>query len=384
MHPVMKRLFIISTFLLLSFTGTSAQESGSFIGRMWKKVTSPNKHFEPEYIFQAPLRFQVIPEYKLSDNTVTLNSDLSTRVGDETSDASLHLNLKGHPFHSIGGKVAYGPLSLGASVQFGPHDKQNKSNFIKLYSSAYGIQYRRTKVNQYITGSLDLSQIGGADFPDIVSEYPGTVDYTVVDAYYVFNRNRFSYVAAYDGGKLIQKKSVGSPILVGRYLKGKTTIDPRDEVILNLLAYTGKYGNTQLSFGAGYSYNIVFFHRDPSEGYHGLQNLSMSLTAAPMLSIINNIITTRYQYSPGSSEPEGERHSKVQGQMQPNFVTRAGLFFAKDRFYFNVYSDFAIVHFDSGSRKMSFDESSIGNDYAITSKGNFSNWFLGINAGFRF
>ena len=416
----MKRFAAFFVFILcMTFWGgpCMGQDSGKWFtpGNLWRMLTAPNKNLDPDYIYQMPVHFTVSPDYKWTKTGASLDSDVESGTGEDAITGNISLKLRDRAYNSLGAKLSYGPLSLGYSFEVGKHENVNKSNSIKLYASSYGVRARYTTIKQNVAAALHID--GAEDpFSDYVfdSSYPASMKTIEVDGYYAMNRRKFSYVAAFDGGKLIQRRSAGSVVFVGKYSRGTLSIDPKDESILNVMAYTGEFLTSQLSFGAGYSHNFVFFHHDPGDGkFKGLRNLTLSLNLAPTISFVNDITMNRYVYPKWSDVTEkylssmgydsyvddrdgeavrrlyyegtekGEKH-KVKGILQPNLVARTGVFWAMDRFYLNAYADYSMVHFNGGKQHYKASQSGTGEDYSVKTKGNFTQLIVGVNVGIRF
>ncbi len=80
-------------------------------------------------------------------------------------------------------------------------------------------------------------------------------------------------------------------------MQAKISFAP-NEYIAYSLGDIDSYNTYQVSLGAGYSYNLVFWHKDPqpvtyrafnSNARKGLRNITLSMTLIPMFTVFNQI-----------------------------------------------------------------------------------------------
>jgi len=400
----MKRYLILFILSFFPLDAVFAQEVPAFIRKVWNLATSPNPKMDPEYIYQIAPHLSVSPRYTFSTTDVRLDSDLEF-TDDESLSGKLALRFN-DPCHEAGIGVGYGPLALSFGMEIGKREDYSSSNSLRLFASRYGLQLRYSKVSESISGLLELSPEFGFDPVDFTTLRPGKLKFISADAYYSFNP-KFTYNGAY-GGKAIQKKSSGSPIIVGKFMLSDLRIDPHDIDVVSLLGDTGSFSEVQLSLGAGYSYNLVLLHRDPVSKFDGLKNLTFNFTAAPVMTMVDNVYASKYIYPEWEDVKQayldqreypsydagrdfdivfdmyanrckdGEKQ-KLKGHVQPNFILRSGMLLALNHFHVNIDVSYNMFHFDSG--KMVADYS---DNYAIRSKGNFSDWIASLKLYYRF
>ena len=107
---------------------------------------------------------------------------------------------------------------------------------------------------------------------------PIHVNTTFADGYYFFNNRRFSYAAAYDQS-VIQKRSVGAPMVGAMYHYTHINYAAASNgSMIHLMHGVGRVKQWQGSVGAGYAYNWV-----PARG------LLVSVMAMPMLTFVNKL-----------------------------------------------------------------------------------------------
>ena len=130
-------------------------------------------------------------------------------------------------------------------------------------------------ITQPMTYVLGIGNPGTSNYVEYASgsDFPGRQKVFMLDGFFALNRKRFAFNAAYTGYK-VQRRTAGSFMLSLKYLQGEVLVDPNE----GYTAYIGnltRYGTNQVSLGAGYSLNLVAFHRQPSDGYgKGLRNLT--------------------------------------------------------------------------------------------------------------
>ena len=105
----------------------------------------------------------------------------------------------------------------------------------------------------------------------------------VLDGYYIFNKRRFSYKAAYRQS-VIQKRSAGSWLagIMLYHSDFRYDNDLNADLILSM-GDVGRIKQWQANVGAGYGYNFV-----PAKGW------LISAMAMPMLTLYNNVKTYTY------------------------------------------------------------------------------------------
>ena len=181
------------------------------------------------------------------------------------------------------------------------------------------------EIHEYIEKS------GGPYGRHATSTYPGHLKDFAVDAYYVFNNRRFIYGSAYKGAK-IQRRSVGSWMISGRYMQGDLSVDERDLAFLEVTEWLKSYSTQQVSLGGGYSFNWVLLHHDPSDWDKAkeLRNLTMNLTVLPMASFFTH--ADSYLYREGTDP----YRTRFDGKVTVAFQAHAALSYCRDRYSWNV------------------------------------------------
>jgi len=336
----MRKKFILLSFLiacaapLLQAQTQAVGDSSPWAVRMVKKgfhlLVDPSPKLDSAYVYQMPLRWAAGVDGTLIGITSELHAAVKETAlpgGSVTKESySMDFALKNHPCFKVGGSFGYGGLSAGYGVEVGKKgESPNKYFSFGLSGDAGGVQIQNYKVHEFIEKS------GGPYGRHATSTYPGHLKDFAVDAYYVFNNRRFIYGSAYKGTK-IQRRSVGSWMISGRYLQGDLSVDDRDLAFLEVTEWLKSYSTQQVSLGGGYSFNWVLFHRDPSDWdkAKGLRNLTMNLTVLPMASFFTHVDS--YLYREGADP----YRTRFDGKVSFAFQAHAALSYCWDRYSVNV------------------------------------------------
>lgn len=90
-----------------------------------------------------------------------------------------------------------------------------------------------------------------------------------------------------------------------------------------------------------YAFNWVLFHRDPENrrDLARLRNLTINLTAMPMLTVFNRTKTRWYEQTDKFvySDKIAEKVAMM-GNIQPNFIARAALNWTVGHFFLNLWT----------------------------------------------
>ena len=155
----------------------------------------------------------------------------------------------------------------------------------------------------------------------------------IVDAFYAYNQRTFAYSAAYKGN-VLQRRSAGSWVFGGKLILSDFTIDP-DEVIAAWSGGQARQSSAQVSFGGGYSLNLVALHRQPyGDKEKGLRNLTFNVTGIPMVTLFNQFAVTSYEAKDSGFVPSGK--DVMNGKLLLNYMARFGVGYTHDLYTFNL------------------------------------------------
>ena len=292
--------------------------------------------------------------------------------------------LQGGLDKGIGLQVGYGNLSLGWNQRIGGDKANTNTSFSFDYlAPGYALQLQYFDFRRPV--DYELKILFGDDWGNIEdsgqTEKPGRMTSFIADAFYAFNRRSFAYSAVYKGN-VIQRRSAGTWMFGVKYLQGLVEYDP-EEVLSELWFGMSRQDTRQVSFGGGFSYNLVPFHRQPDEDGKGLRNLTFNLTAIPMVTLFNQFSSTMNSSDLQGGDPVVTK-SVINGKMRLNYVFRAGAIYSWDRLFVGVsgsydsysYTGSTAIPSEMSDETMLFDK--------IQSSGRFSRWSASLKLCVKF
>lgn len=289
----------------------------------------------------------------------------------------------------IGLEVNYGNVGFGYGLEVGSRSAWKKSSFaFNIVGKSWGTHLDYFKItNPFLTG-LTLGAEGDENYQhdEFISEEPATLRSFAIDGYYVFNNKRFAYPAAYKFG-LIQRHTAGSWMLTARYMQGSLYNSP--EVSWDSYNMLDCFSTIQASLGGGYSVNFVPWHKDPTGPRdQGLRNITINLTAMPVITLVNYLKTTSYEYDfneeSGEFQHSGEKVSTIWCYPMPNYIGSAAISLTMWRFFFSTQFTYNSFYFRS---RDAFDANQMDiPDYVdgLKFRGAFHDWILKGTLVYRF
>ena len=245
---------------------------------------------------------------------------------------------------------------------------------------SWGAKFNYSKISNPFISSMTIGQESDDDYfhDEIITEEAAILKNFTADGYYVFNNMRFAYPAAYKIG-LIQRHTAGSWMLTARYMQGSLYNSP--EASWDTYNMLDCFSTLQASIGGGYSVNFVPWHKDPTGPRdEGLRNLTINLTAMPVITLVNYLKTTSYEYDiddeSGGLNKTGEKVSKIWCYPMPNYIGSAAISLTMWRFFFSAQFTYNRFYFRS---RDAFDASQMDiPDYVddISFRGVFRDWML--------
>lgn len=347
---------------------------------IWQKV----KHFVTKPAIVDTMRiYQPIPYFSLGLFTtgqkasfdVDVNFGINLDGMDKLSGISSY-SLGENLCKKIGLEVGYGNVGFGYGLEVGPRSATKKSSFaFNIIGKSWGVRLNYFKItNPFITG-LTLGVEGDSLYihDEFITEEMASLKNFTFDGYYVFNNKRFAYPAAYKMG-LVQRRTTGSWMLTARYMQGNLYNSP--EAAWDSYNLLDCFSTMQASVGGGYSVNFVLWHKDPvGTRDDGLRNLTINLTAMPMLTLFNYLKTTAYEYDE-EGRYSGEKVSKLLCYPMPNYIGSAAASLTMGRFYFSTQFTYNRFYFRS---RDAFDASQMNITEILDDlsfRGTFHDWML--------
>lgn len=289
----------------------------------------------------------------------------------------------------LGFEIAYGNASLSYSFELGSKSALKKNSFeFNMLGRTWGVGVEYFKISNPFMNSLTLGEVGDEDFFQYktITKEGAYLRSLYIDGYYVFNNKRFAYPAAYKIG-MIQRHTAGSWLVTARYMQGELFNNP--DIAFSTNATLDCYSTIQASVGGGYSANLVLWHRDPKGPRdQGLRNITVNLTAMPVITFVNYLKTTSYTYE-YDEEAEayyhaGDEITKIWCYPMPNYIGSAAASMTLGRIFFSAQFTYNWFYFRSNNAFSStqIDIPNYVNDLKI--KGSFHDWMLKGMVVYRF
>ena len=274
----------------------------------------------------------------------------------------------------IGLQVGYGNLSLGWNQRIGGDgSNSNKAFSFDYLAPGYALQLQYFDIRRPV--DYEMRILMGNEWDDIEDSgqtaNPGRLTSFIADAFYAFNRRTFAYSAVYKGN-VVQRRSAGSWLFGVKYLQGLIEYDP-DDFISDMWFGMTRQDTRQVSFGGGFSYNLVPFHRQPGDDGKGLRNLTINVTAIPMVTLFNQFSSTMR-----NDLLEEETKNVINGKMRMNYVLKAGAIYSWDRLFVGVSGSYDSYSY-LGSTSVPYEDFD-----QVHSSGHFSRWSASLKLCVKF
>lgn len=384
-----KAAILSMTLILGLIFPCNAQEKTTLFDKVLDLISAPSRDLDPMAVYQRAPSWTVSISSEIRHAGINQKNDFDLKYIDPEGISHTYLQgsmdswLSGGYDKSIGIQAGYGNLSLGWNQKlFGDKEFKNSNLSFDFTSSGYAFQFQYMDFTHPMGYDLSLGSPETDDYSNTSGEThnPARLRAFIADVSYSFNRRTFAYSAVYKGDK-VQRRSAGSFMFGSKVINGLVEIAP-EELISALSAGISRYTTTQISFGGGYSYNFVAFHRQPDESTgKGLRNLTFNLTAIPMVTLFNRFSSTTYE--------EDDDHigefvkgptTSMNGNLLINYVTRAGMIYSRENKYFSLYGSYDSFSF-KGKMSIPYKEQ-FNNDCKIT--GRFARWSVGLRFGVKF
>lgn len=374
-----KHLIVISLFCV---TASAAAQDMAAVWEQTKELleesSSQKKNLDPLYTLQPDLKWTA----SLGGTGIRMGTDLHSDiqatlvVGDgepQMTNVTLETRLKKRLYKKVILGVSYGDLGLNLGIEVGNVGPKRNTYFdLGTVGSYYGTRIQYYKTHEYMEGTLNFEL---DDFParKLTSETPSQVREFSLDGFYAFNRRKFVYTATY-GGRIVQRQSVGSWMVAAKYLRGDFTLNDRE--LVQGLEGLNRYATRQTHVGAGYSYNWVALHKDPKDQrtWKGLQNLTVNLTAVPMVSLVNHIYTEK-----GSGRAKVRTRHAGHTAFSP--TVRTGVCYAWDRFYVSFQAEYNRFGFHGADTNVQGED---GQPRTVSTRGVFYDLTAKVQLNVRF
>lgn len=369
----MKKFFVI-VFLFAALTA-KAQHVG-FWGKVNHFLTKPAK-VDTMFVYQPSPGFSLGLFTTGQKAGFDVDADFKIKYDDGTTlPCSSTYSLSENLCKKIGLDLGYGNVGFGYGLEVGPRSAQKKRSLgLNIKGKSWGTHVEYYNISNPFTTGITIGNEGDADYWEdkwTTAEMARLQNFTI-DGYYVFNNKRFAYPAAYKVG-LVQRHTAGSWMVTARYMQGNLYNSP--EAAWDSYNLLDCFSTMQASVGGGYSANFVLWHKDPTDKHcHGLRNVTLNLTAMPVITVANYLRTTSYVYDI-EGHHTGERVSKVWCYPMPNYIGSAAASLTWNRFFFSTQFTYNRFYFRS---RDAFDANQLNlPDYVedISFRGIFYDWVL--------
>ncbi|MCR4824750.1 MAG: DUF4421 domain-containing protein [Bacteroidales bacterium] len=289
------KIFLV--LLLCALPSLRAEGADGFFQKLVYSLNTPSKVFDSLYVYRL-------------DNpwTVSLNGDLIWtginlhRVNGivsedhEGNDFQITSFLDRQFFKKIGAGFSLGSLALGYTAEIDRHGtKRNKYLNFSFLRPRFGVSFQYYTIHEYLDGYVIDTALPDEQFP-FRSWEPGLMRNMVIDGFYFFNPEHFSYMAT-TGRNTIQRRSAGSWVASVCYTQGEFKYNLTDGIVLEFPDNLGKIRTGALAIGGGYSFNWVPYHRAPNgHSTKGFRNLTINATLLPRVTLYNHVHLTKYSY----------------------------------------------------------------------------------------
>ena len=383
----------LTLFILLPVCCLPAysQRSDSFWSRIVDMISAPSMELDPRAVYQPPARWNVAVSGELhqagitQDNTLDyiFTHDENAGDGSELLQAFASAKLLGGVDKVIGLQAGYGNFSLGWNKRIGGDKASTNTSFSFDYlAPGYALQLQYFNFRRPVDYEMKIALGNGWGNLEESgqTETPGRMTTFIADLFYAFNRRSFAYSAVYKGN-VVQRRSAGTWMFGVKYLQGLVEYDP-DELISEMLFGMVRQDTRQVSFGGGFSYNLVPFHRQPGVDGEGLRNLTINLTAIPMVTLFNQFSSTMK-----SDILEGDpawTRNVINGKLHVNYVFKAGAIYSWDRFFIGLSGSYDSYNY-KGSTNVPEEKSGYDIEFdKVQSSGRFSRWSASLKLCVKF
>ena len=368
-----------------------SQRPDSFWSKIVDMISAPSVELDPSAVYQPAARWTVAVSGELHQAGITQENTLDfissyeddSSGGSELLQAYASTKLLGGVDKVIGLQVGYGNLSLGWNHRVGGDRASTNTSFSFDYlSPGYALQLQYFDFRRPVDYEMRIALGGGwGDIEDSgKTEKPGRMTTFIADAFYAFNRRSFAYSAVYKGN-VIQRRSAGTWMFGIKYLQGLFEYDP-DGLISDLLFGMVRQDTRQISYGGGFSYNLVPFHRQPGPDGKGLRNLTFNVTAIPMVTLFNQFSST--MRNPFLEENPILTKNVINGKLHVNYVFKAGAIYSRDRFHICVSGSYDSYNYKGSTRIPEEFSGELIEFDKVYSSGRFSRWSASLRLCVKF
>ena len=206
--------------------------------------------------------------------------------------------------------------------------------------------------------------------PKIIADTirPGHYKSLVIEGYDVISKDKFAFNACYDGS-YVQRRTGGSFLLYAKYIHGSLDFPADEFEFVDFNNNVMGYKTDQFFLGAGYGINWVLFHRNPTDSFHGLRNLTLHAIACPMLTLVNKLHNIKGEFDVARNQWVRVEDKVAAGQPDFNLALHSVLCYNFGRY--SLSAVFSYNNFNLMTKGIDFMDNET--DY-FESKVNFYDW----------
>lgn len=352
-----------------------AQQDADSTRGLWKSfvewMTAYNENLNPEYVWQSPTNWTVTVENDIYSSGINLSTKGRLNYMDSpelnheyTWNGLAHSNWS----DEVAVSVTWGSLSIGWGFGLVDNatDERNTSNYLSFLDAGAGLSINYNSVYSQIN-SVYHNLVSDSSV-ELNTRRPGHYKSLVIEGYDVINKDKFAFNACYDGS-FVQRRTGGSFLLYARYIHGSLDFPVDEFEFVDFNNNVMGYKTDQFFVGAGYGINWVLYHRDPTDGFHGLRNLTIHAVACPLLTFVNRLHYIRGHFDAATNQWVEVEDKVAAGQPDFNLVLRSALCYNFGRFAFSAV--FAYSNFNLMTKGIDFMDNET--DY-FESNVNFYDW----------
>ena len=368
-------LFLTLSLVLAGPESFAQTEQTPFMKRVFTRLFFPPANRDTAAVWQPRPRWNVTLSGELRQTGVF--QSLSTVSGG--IPIAMESRLQERLYTGAGAAFGFGGWSFGLSRQIGRSALSSKSNSFEYCGTGLGFAISYYDIHQPIDYTVTLGTpdnlLAGSGHG--TTAYPGRMKMVIAETVYAFNRHDFALNAVYKGNKL-QRRSAGSWMLSAKYVQGEVSSDPREK-ISDVLFGVHRQATAQASLGGGYSYNFVVLHHQGVSDVKGLRNLSFNLSGMPLVTLYDRHVVDRAVTDPVMGKVTSEKSYRLKSTLRLNYVARAGVGFAWDRFFLSATGQYDIFSF-RGTTEIAGSATPL----KVKAAGRFSKWSTVFKLNVRF
>ncbi|MBQ8709763.1 MAG: DUF4421 family protein [Bacteroidaceae bacterium] len=318
-----------------------------FVDKKWIKNVDTLYIQNPKQVWRISL------DSYLSQSDLQMKSTIDGANFGAEGDVKCQPRIRTDVSTSVGVRVGY--KGLAAHYAFNVAGDKGRDFSLSSSGTWYCVHFRlhefKTKEPQVkLEGNFYPEDGGDPEWESQTHKWilasPIKAKTMVLDGYYIFNKRRFSYKAAYRQS-VIQKRSAGSWLAGAMFYYSDFRFDDNTNADMILFMNdVGRIKQWEANVGAGYGYNYV-----PAKGW------LISAMAMPMVTLYNRVKTYNFdsnlrqlaideeEHDADELEPEDYRIQAMgtdahNNRIRLNFNARLSLTYSWSRYFVNLNGQF--------------------------------------------